>query len=495
MPPKKTTDGFVKDSKAKYKEQFDYSAVDYKNNKTPVKLRCIKHNHWFFQRPDAHLFGSKNGGCEHCAAESKSEMRRIPKEEFETRSKNHPNHKNKNYDYSKVEYVYSEQRKCYILSENTNTYITIICKEPLYDVDYNIIGVHGEFQQIPNDHMGGHGCSECGGVKKLIPEIFFLRVSKIHKGKYNYDKTIYQGLTIPIDIGCPIGDHGYFSQTPHNHMYQQSGCTKCSRISSAKKRKLPSEIFINRSQSHPNHNNKNYDYSRVIYINCDTDVTIGCPDHGFFEQTPWRHMNGAGCRKCANIILGNKLRKSTDVYIDEANIQHNNAYDYSKLVYTAGKKDIIIICRKPNHGEFIKIAREHLKGAGCPKCFPSGYSKMSMKWLRQIEKFEGINLLTAESSSGEYKIPGVGRVDGFCSLTNKVYEFHGSFWHGDPELYQRDCVNVINYKTFGELYDKTMNRDNKIRNLGYTLVVMWESEFKKMGCDITIQKKKPKSKT
>lgn len=49
-----------------------------------------------------------------------------------------------------------------------------------------------------------------------------------------------------------------------------------------------------------------YDYSKVIYKNANTKVTIICPEHGAFEQTPSHHYNGQGCPKC----MDNK-RKAT----------------------------------------------------------------------------------------------------------------------------------------------------------------------------------------
>lgn len=38
-----------------------------------------------------------------------------------------------------------------------------------------------------------------------------------------------------------------------------------------------------------------YDYSQVEYVNTNHRVKIVCPRHGVFEQTPARHMAGAGC--------------------------------------------------------------------------------------------------------------------------------------------------------------------------------------------------------
>jgi len=45
-----------------------------------------------------------------------------------------------------------------------------------------------------------------------------------------------------------------------------------------------------------------YNYSLANYINSTTNITIICPKHGQFQQTPHSHLQGKGCSKCATII-------------------------------------------------------------------------------------------------------------------------------------------------------------------------------------------------
>lgn len=45
-----------------------------------------------------------------------------------------------------------------------------------------------------------------------------------------------------------------------------------------------------------------YDYSQVKYLNVHTNITIICPNHGEFQQTPHGHLQGKGCSKCATIV-------------------------------------------------------------------------------------------------------------------------------------------------------------------------------------------------
>jgi len=59
---------FLKRSKAKHGDLFDYSLVKYKNTSTNIRIIC--HNHGVFeQTPKNHYRGS---GCPKCAIETKA---------------------------------------------------------------------------------------------------------------------------------------------------------------------------------------------------------------------------------------------------------------------------------------------------------------------------------------------------------------------------------------------------------------------------------------
>lgn len=60
-------------------------------------------------------------------------------------------------------------------------------------------------------------------------------------------------------------------------------------------KKKTTEQFI--SEAIKVHGDK-YDYSKVEYKGCNTDVLIICPIHGEFSQTPTHHLLGCGCKRC-----------------------------------------------------------------------------------------------------------------------------------------------------------------------------------------------------
>tara|TARA_B100000963_G_C22624167_1_gene671470 strand:- start:608 stop:2152 length:1545 start_codon:yes stop_codon:yes gene_type:complete len=110
------------------------------------------------------------------------------------------------------------------------------------------------------------------------------------------------------------------------------------------------------------HGNK-FDYSKVNYKLSRIKVTIICPTHGEFLQTPSNHLSGRGCETCS--YIGRSL-KDNEHFLNKAREKHGNKYDYSKVQYKGNKKKVVIICDK--HGEFLKSPDNHYKGQGCPEC-------------------------------------------------------------------------------------------------------------------------------
>lgn len=167
-------------------------------------------------------------------------------------------------------------------------------------------------------------------------------------------------------------------------------------------------------------------------------------------------------------------------FINRAREIHDDKYDYSMITSTHihnALSKVPIICRSCSYQWEPLICNHINKESGCPHCSTSrGYSDKQIKWIENIMKLENINIQYALSPNGEYIISGIGRVDGFCHETNTVYEYHGDFWHGNPNKYPPNDINPVSGKTYGELYHKTVERDRRILHLGYNLIVKWESD-------------------
>lgn len=141
-----TTEEFIEKSKEVHGNKYDYSKVDYINNREKVCIICHEHGE-FFQTPHEHLLKK---GCHKCG-----NTKKLTQKEFIEQTK--LIHGNK-YDYSKVNY------------KNNKTKVCIICPE------------HGEFFQTPNSHITKNsGCPKCN-ISLLEYEI----MGELDKNQYNY---------------------------------------------------------------------------------------------------------------------------------------------------------------------------------------------------------------------------------------------------------------------------------------------------------------------
>lgn len=123
-------------------------------------------------------------------------------------------------------------------------------------------------------------------------EYIINKFNYIHSNKYIYKNFVYLKETTEFEFICP--KHGIMKTLVRYHL--RHGCPKCG-MEQAKNRQSKSLIdFI--KQSTIIHKNK-YKYDKSIYINCSTKLIITCPIHGDFLQTPNKHLQGRGCKKCS----------------------------------------------------------------------------------------------------------------------------------------------------------------------------------------------------
>ena len=114
------------------------------------------------------------------------------------------------------------------------------------------------------------------------------------------------------------------------------------------------------------HGNK-YDYSKAHYVNARTKVTIICSEHGEFQQTPPKHLEGKNCPMCAEVSRRDKMRKTVENFVEDSVSVHGDKYHYDKTVYKNNNQKVTITC--PEHGDFEMTPLNHLKGKGCRECY------------------------------------------------------------------------------------------------------------------------------
>ena len=126
-------DVFIRRAEELHKGKYGYEKVDYKNNNTPVQIKCPIHG-YFPQAPFNHLEGA---GCWKCAREYVANKQTSNTEEFIEKARKIHGDK---YNYDKVDYISSRQN------------VIITCPKK----------GHGDFPQTPGSHITQNaGCPKC----------------------------------------------------------------------------------------------------------------------------------------------------------------------------------------------------------------------------------------------------------------------------------------------------------------------------------------------
>lgn len=175
-----------------HNNKYDYSKAVYLNSKTKMCIICPEHGE-FWQNHNKH--GSTEQGCPVCGGRQVGNNEEfIEKAEIVHGGK---------YDYSKVNYVKRHAK------------VIIGCP------------VHGDFKQIPTNHLRGKGCDRCahdalGLTKRVTKKEFLTKSKEVHGNKYEYNK--YTKVSDKAEIICP--EHGVFWQNATSHL-AGCGCPSC----------------------------------------------------------------------------------------------------------------------------------------------------------------------------------------------------------------------------------------------------------------------------
>ena len=169
-----------------------------------------------------------------------------------------------------------------------------------------------------------------------------------------------------------------------------------------------------------------YDYSQVNYINSQTHILITCIPCNFqFNITPNNHLQGKGCKKCANKLNSEKRRKTNEQFILEAKNIHkyeNNIpiYDYSQVNYISTHKKVNIICKI--HGSFEQCPSDHLSGKGCNNCaIINRAKKQTFKKEEFIQKAKEVHGDKYDYSQTDY-INSQTKITLKCNICEYIFE-------------------------------------------------------------------------
>jgi len=303
---------------------------------------------------------------------------------------------------------------------------------------------------MPNNIQQGNGmCRICVGTDfETAKQNFFENIK-------NLGGTVtgeYKGKGIPVDCICQNGHS--CSPRPNGIQQGQGMCIICA----GKDSETAKQNFYKNIENLG---------GKVIgeYKNTDTPVECICKYDHPCNPIPNGIQQGHGmCRICA----GNDSETAKQNFYK--NIENLGGTVTGE--YKGAHTPVECIC---SEGHSCNPRPGHIQqGHGmCGCCSNSrGYSKKAIDWFNSIS-----NSIQHAENGGEFKIPNIGKVDGYDNKTNTVYEFHGCYWHGCPRCFEPDYFNKTSKKTASDLYSKTTERALAIRNAGYNLIEMWECDF------------------
>lgn len=180
---RKTTEQFIEEARQVHGNKYDYSKVDYINNKTKVCIICPIHG-GFWQTPGKHL-NSKHG-CPKCGIEDNRVNRMLSQEEF-------------------IE-------KCNKTHNDKYSYINTVYKGVDHDIDI-ICPIHGEFKQNAYAHSIGCGCPKCSqskletSVEQILKELNIEYIPQYQFKELGRQSLDFYLPQYNIGIECQGGQH------------------------------------------------------------------------------------------------------------------------------------------------------------------------------------------------------------------------------------------------------------------------------------------------
>lgn len=280
---------------------------------------------------------------------------------------------------------------------------------------------------------------------------------------------LYKGRHTKILFQCHAG-HQYLT-TPNNAL-RSSGCLVCSGKGAKTHKQFVDELAaLNEIRDR-----KVYVDDGSTYTDAFTQMTFVCDLGHKWVTTPSNIINSKHtCRTCAG-----KVKKSHSQFVQEMKTARPDVSIKEGQTYITAHTKMSFVCEKQHVWEARPV--DLLLGGGCPHCVKKGYSRKCVNWLKSIEAQTGCRIQHAEQG-GEFLIPDTPfYADGWCRETNTVYEFYGDVYHGNPTLFSEGdrCHPYNKQITAGTLYRRTLEREQQIRDLGYNVVSIWESEYDKL---------------
>lgn len=265
----------------------------------------------------------------------------------------------------------------------------------------------------------------------------FIERSEATHGKYYSYAKIPDTFSQRDDIvlGCP--KHGDFSITADAHT-QGGGCSHCKidKITSATRSNM-TDFAIKANKVH----NFKYSYSGA-YVNAKTAITISCPKHGSFQQTPDLHLRGNGCSRCGN--SSSAVNKIIAV-LEELNVPFCTEKSFPDCRGVSGKL-LRFDLHLPEHNVLIEYDGPHHFG---PTPYGSNYDA-DEAFTRQVANDQLKNEFCETNNINLIRIPHtIAHPDAYIRKALSD-EFSSERWFYTYDMLEEDVAKICNYiKSFG----------------------------------------------
>ena len=212
-----------------------------------------------------------------------------------------------------------------------------------------------------------------------------------------------------------------------------------------------------------------YHEQTTIYCTCTYEATCHCSKQKWNLQEQlatycWLDVN----------VLAECVRKFRDAHLlfgkDESSI-----YDW-----IPNPIDPFVYCTQSQIAMSLFLAghSESNQPAVSPIKHRSGWSKVSIEWLEHISQQQHISIHHYGNSDREYYDQFSKRfVDGYCSRTNTVYQFHGCYYHGCLHCFCPTDIHPQKNVSYQDIYNKTQSHTLELQKY-YTVVTIWECEWR-----------------
>lgn len=299
------------------------------------------------------------------------------------------------------------------------------------------------------------GCKACRF--EYSKKLFFKHAEERFGNLYDYSKFNYINMKTKSIIICK--KHGEFLQSGEKHLLCKYACPLCFRPIKTEIGKNNKNFAksVRKSYSANEFLNKlNLDYDKFnIDLSTYKNLSIGpifliCKKHGRIKiNTPNNLLiTKYKCLYCGREATAQKLTKSYNEFLNDANQVYGNTYQYLPEPENFNRNSIIeIICSK--HGIFKKKVIKFLHGQGCQECT---YDKLiesgsltgtyNLKILNRNPKLANTPSLIYYLKIGQvYKI-GITR----CELNNRLKTFKSQTKEDVIVLQTLNCTLKIAYK-------------------------------------------------